>query len=258
MQKEKQFSPLIIGVMSVVLIVLSIIIIVVMSNQKSSEYKDKDNFEISNLSKYTSGKPSDKETLDYIKHALYETVNKNSEENIPSGSIKDVLIRDGSFSQELESHRNIHKVTFIVDIASLRQSYFISYQWANSSNSGPLDEWGTVVTCLEEKDIIYKDFNKCTDMTKEMINASPDENISKNLPYSSDFFSVNYYMEGEETIISVQIMLNNNSERTAKAFDMYKDDAKKWMNNNNIDTSKYKITYRDISNILISTEEPSK
>ena len=92
--------------------------------------------EIANLAEYTNGKPSDKKTLDYIKYDLYRVVNKSTNKAKANDSVKDIMIRKGSFSQTKNDKKGTHTVSFIVDIASLKQSYSVSYQWTNDGLRG--------------------------------------------------------------------------------------------------------------------------
>lgn len=109
-----------------------------------------DHLSIRGLSAASIAKPSDKRTLDVITHELYAIVRLNNAGDIPSGSIKDFTIRDGSYRHHHDKEDQVHQVTFLVDSASLQQSYAVSYAW--SSDNVPITEKGqyqyaTLVSC---------------------------------------------------------------------------------------------------------------
>lgn len=122
-----------------------------------------DQLEINNLNSYTSGKPSDVNTLKYIQSHLYRIVNQNNHPPVKNNSVKDILIRRNSYSQTYSETGRVYTVHFIVDIKSLKQSYGVDYQWINDNKYGPnKDEYGTQVSCLALDKLIYGDFN-CVD-----------------------------------------------------------------------------------------------
>jgi hypothetical protein len=208
---------------------------------------------IKNLSTYTQGKPSNKNTVNYIEHAIFTTVNLNLDTPIQNKSIEDVLIRDGSFSQEYNNEKTIHTIKFIIDSESLKQSYDVSYQWAdNDRYSLDLDEWGTTVRCLPKDKLIYKDFN-CKDMFSEMSTTADDPTLAKILPYRGDFYTIRYYAgdKKDSTVISIQIMINTTGERTKKQFDVYKKEALNWLVLEGVDLDNYELVYRNLSNDII-------
>ncbi|MFZ1243369.1 MAG: hypothetical protein WAQ22_04500, partial [Candidatus Saccharimonas sp.] len=89
-------TPIIMVVIFLILIILSFIIYsVITSGKPQGKY-----LEISNLEDYTKDKPVNSATLNYIKETLYKTVNLNLEKPVRNHSVKDVVIREGSFSQE--------------------------------------------------------------------------------------------------------------------------------------------------------------
>jgi len=212
-----------------------------------------DSLVIKNLGTYTQGKPSNKDTLNYIEHALYTTVNLNVDEPVKDKSIQDVMVRDGSFSQEYHNDKSIHTVKFIVDIESLKQSYDVSYQWSDTDKYSPnLDEWGTAVRCLPKDKLIYKDFD-CKDMFSEMSTTADDPVLAKILPYEGNFYAIRYYSGDKEgnTIISVQIMTNTTGERTKKQFDIYKKEAQDWLISQGVNLNDYVLIYRNLSNDIV-------
>lgn len=212
-----------------------------------------DSLVIKNLSSHTQGKPQNKDRLNYIEHSLYTTVNLNLSKPVKDKSIEDVLVRDKSFSQTYDDKTHIHTVKFIVDIASLKQSYDVSYQWPDGDTyASNLDEWGTTVRCLPADKVIYKDFS-CKDMFSEMSTTADDPLLAKVLPYEGDFYTIRYYTgeRKENTVIAVQIMITPTGERTKKQFDIYKQEAQNWLTSQGVDLTKYVLVYRNLNNDIV-------
>lgn len=208
-------------------------------NSEKSIYKD--GLEIANLSDYTNGKPSSKDSLEYIKYDLLRTVNKNVDNPVDSNSIKDVLIRDNTFSQIYDDDIDVYTVEFIVDIESISQSYDVSYQWSSTGKKDNLTEWGTVVKCLPKEKLVYGNFN-CKDMFTELDN--PVDPILKYLPYSSADFKVTYDPSINKTL-NVTVYTTSADERINpdSAIKQYKANAKKWIESTGVSVSEYKINY---------------
>ena len=147
---NKKLIFIILGFIGVV-IITTVAYILLLRNPLGGE------MHIENLSTYTNGKPTDAKTLETIRHALYTAIRNNYAGNLPDNSIKDILIRNGSFQQTHDQAKDIHTVNFIVDIKSLQQSYLVEYTWSQKTN---LDEdaqyqYGTTVSCLPTDQLIY-------------------------------------------------------------------------------------------------------
>jgi hypothetical protein len=122
-----------------------------------------DELQIKDLSQYTNGKATNEERLAFIRHNLFSTVNLNTKPAVKSNSIQDIEIRKDSFSQTFDKENSIYMVHFIVDIASLKQSYRVAYQWTtDKTKEGSVAEYGTQVSCLPIDELIYGSFN-CVD-----------------------------------------------------------------------------------------------
>ena len=235
------------------LFVVAVASVIYLANREPDE-PDGSYFDIANIDEYTEGQPTDKERLNYIKQALYAVINMNLSEPVPSNSVFDINIRDGSFTQQYDEEKDVHTVDFIVDIESLKQSYNASYQWSDTNKySENIDEWGTVVKCLPEDKLIYGDFD-CKDMFTQMENSS-DKKLDAILPYNGTNYRITHYTNNENPVINVRIMLNNNPQ-TKKFFNNYRKEANSWLRSHDVAISDYTITYRDLSNTIVATSEP--
>lgn len=153
----------------VILLVFFITVIVTLLMHSSNKNPYGEELQIANLSTLTRGKPVKSDSLRQIKHNLYEIIMRNYKEDIRSNSIKDILVRDGSFTQTYDEKSDTHFVSFIADIASIKQSYDVRYQWTSKPEEEQNGEgqYGTVVSCLPLDQLLYGDFN-CRDLFSDM------------------------------------------------------------------------------------------
>ena len=92
---------------------------------------------------------------------LLYTLADNGVSTIPS----DITIRDGSYSQTIDPNTMTYYTTYIVDIPSIKQSYRITDQYSAVESYDPTS-YATVVTCLDQDELIYGSFN-CSDQIKQ-------------------------------------------------------------------------------------------
>ena len=226
---------------SVFIIITIFIFIVFIYQNNRNPYGNE--LQIVNLNNYTKNKPYNKDVVYFIKHSLYNTVSDNLDKDIKSNSIDDILIRDKTFSQTFTEKNRLHSIKFIIDIQSLKQSYRVSYQWMDNLEwSRDLDEYGTMVTCLDkEEEIIYKDF-KCKDgLSGQNIVLDP---IVEYLPYSTPNYKITI-LPDEDKALNVKIYTSSADERIDPdaAILEYKSDVNKWIESIGLDPSEYIIVY---------------
>lgn len=204
-----------------------------------------DELSVSNLSSYTSGKPSRKNSVDAIQRNLFLTVGKNVTDSTKVNSIKDVYIRKGTFVQNFNSASQVHTVSFIVDIKSLRQSYNISYQWSDNGSRKYIDEYGTRVSCLAIDKLIYGDFD-CVDsqiLEKGKLYYNPVEKI---LPYTAQYkYSIKNYttiLESDKVNLKVEAFVPSWADKNA-TLDGYSKEIKGWLRSKKLNPDNYYLEY---------------
>ncbi len=235
---------------AVVFIIASILLVIQLS--LTSTNPNGDQLEISNLNEYTNGKPSNRDRLDFIKHNLLEVVNLNVDTPVENESIKDVVVRKGSFTQKFDNEKDLHSVKFIVDIKSLKQSYNVSYQWVEGNEfSSEVDEYGTLVTCLPVSQLKYGDFNCVDSLTLESGEKDPVLERLENAPVNNIYEIYGQVEEDGTKKIIIRILANNYTERTRLQYENYKQQALGWLASENIDTTKYKIEWRNLENEVV-------
>ena len=227
----KKIKPIYIYIISAVLIFI-IITAIILSTIFSNPYLGKQT-NIANLSEYTRGLKSDKETVERIKYNLYEAITRNTP-NIDATKLSDVLIRDKTFSQDYNEETKVFSVKYIVDIDSIKQTYRIAYEWSEDKNA-QLNEWGTYVKCPTKEQLKYADFN-CNDMFTEMYGTN--DPIIEVLPHYGTLYDIipntsNGILEN----IEIKIFAC-----TSNITDIAEDNARNWLKDHDISSDQYEIT----------------
>lgn len=196
---------------------------------------------ISNLGNYTSGKANDPDRERMIRHVLFKTINYNLKKKIGNNSIDDVVVRDKTFSQKRNSETGIYTVKFIVDIASLKQSYQVSYQWNPDPDSDErVDEYGTQVTCLPLDLLRYGDFN-CVDERALEQGDNYDE-VDTLLPHIVEYkYTIKRYtviQESDKVALHVEAFVPSYIDEQT-TLDQYSTEIKEWLKSKKLDPDKY-------------------
>lgn len=172
---------IIVGVVVFVLIGIGLTIASILSNQnpygkaiKIQNYSAK----VKNLSK------------DYennISSALYDIVNLNREDEFEGRDVKDAFIRDSSEVQN-EALANVrYQGSFIVDIASLEQSYKVQYSYSTRENDPFIAGYPILLSCVDKADVKYENFD-CKDLvsrSEESDGTTVSDPLINSLPYST-------------------------------------------------------------------------
>lgn len=213
---------------------------------KSSKNPYGNQLEIVNLDKYLAGKQNDNDSLNYIKHNLYTAINLNTHPAVKNNSVKDILVRNESFSDTYDSTKHVYTIHFIVDIKSLKQSYRVQYQWVTNPTYGPnKDDYGTQVTCLPLSELIYGDFH-CKDariLEQGLDNYDP---VGLLLPYhvESKYKITSYTKVGGSVVLYVDAYAPGWVVKLDQAtLNGYTEDIKAWLKKNGLNPDKYIIHY---------------
>jgi len=200
---------------------------------------------IANLDDFTAGKPTDRNTLNFIKYSLFNTISYNLDYPITNGEIEDVLVRPNSFSQTYDEATRTHSVNFIVDIESLQQSYGVRYQWSND-RSFITAEYGTLVFCLPIEQLIFGDFQCRYMMSSENQVSDP---IIRHLPHSTLNFEITAGgLNNNKLTLNITITLSAYDERTDAdaAIESYKVEVVNWIKSIGQTPDNYNLNYNII------------
>ncbi len=169
-----------------VLLLLVVIIVVNFLISNRDPYPD-NGIKITNLHELTRGKKdTSTERVLVVQNDLLDLAQKNSSMTVVGSDVKDAVARPESFAQT-DSRNGLHTVRFLVDIASLQQTYDVSYQWAK--NPELLEEYGTLVSCPKPEDNRYEDFHCQDDFSEQTGLPDPIKNV---LPITNLLFSLRY------------------------------------------------------------------
>lgn len=235
-ESNKKIAILII----VAFVVVPLIIFLVVNIFRKNHYGDE--LKIDNFSNIFSNVPGD--TRDKVFAGLYDVVvsNINNDDQIPESG---ALIREGSWEEIYDDEYNMHMGSFIVDIASIKQSYSGYFKWSSDNNNPYF--FGNYVgfSCLKEGEIIYKDF-VCRDQNSDSPTAKfPITNV---LPVTVEYYSDNYSSYTKYFIS--YILKDDNTKIVLKITDYTGgnyDKALDKIRELGFDPSEYAIEYNDVS-----------
>ena len=200
-----------------------------------------------------------KNTPDSVKEAtesyLYTVVVMNIDSSTNASKINDAFIREGSEKQNYAM--NVYTGTYIVDMASIKQSYLVTYTY--SSDETKLGGNPIVVSCLPKEDLIYGEF-KCTDLVSKQ--AAEDDGIIRYLPYENFSYKITPdATQGENLVLVVtldipQSDLKGNAASRAEVVAMYKKEVTDWITSKGIDPKRYVIQYNydDAGNLIVKEQ----
>ena len=223
-------------------IVVCILVLWVITSTKNRYGEE---LEISNLSSYTAGNPSNQNNIDAIQRNLLLTVNKNLSKPVKGDSVKDIIVRKRTYVQSFNSQNRVHSVGFIVDIKSLRQSYNVTYQWSDDGSTKYLDEYGTGVTCLAIDKLIYGDFN-CVDtqiLEKGRQYYNPVEKILPRIvEYKYSIKSYKTILDTDKATLDVEAFVPSWADKAA-TLDSYSNEIKEWIKSKKLNPDNYYFNY---------------
>lgn len=232
---------IIIIVSLVTLLFIAAIVVNVLINNNKKTFGDTVN--IAGLKENTQGKPDKKVLQEFIQYEALRVVNLNSKEPKAGKDIEDAVIREGSFNQSNDSDNGLHRVTFILDIKSLRQSYNVSYGWTDvlDAEHNSLTENISYVKCLPADKLIYGEFD-CVDF--DSVIDAPSDPILRHLPHST----LNYRVVLDPVqpyTLNVDISTTAADERgdAKAAINRYKKQVLDWISSIGFDPQDYSIKY---------------
>jgi hypothetical protein len=98
--------------------------------------------------------------------ALNEHLYQIIEKNLPPGSedtdvqkLTDVVIRQDSVTSGLKEGTNVYWGRAIIDIASLKRSFGVYYEWSEDPNATGYSGYSSMAYCLQSQDLVYGEFD---------------------------------------------------------------------------------------------------
>lgn len=197
--------------------------------------------DIKGYDKYISDLPQDRR--DSLNSSLYNIVKLNLPNN-KKISVNDAYIRDKKTTTKFyDKTTMITSGTFIVDIASLKQSYSMYYEWSNEIDAD-FSGYTALAKCLDIDELKYGDFN-CKDINS--IYKEKRDPILNYLPYQTFNYIVTASYDSEDKVIlDVNIYLSSSDakdENRDAIIDGYKADFVSWMTSIGYSIEDYTINY---------------
>ena len=142
---------------------------------------------------------------DSMESYLYNIVKKNSSANVNVSGVNDATIRDNSDSQNFDSTKNLYSGSFIIDMASIKQSYQVQYSYSSDRNNLYQGGNPVIISCLPKDQLKYGEFN-CTDFVSEQ--STSNDTILQYLPYRSLTFNITPdETQGTPLILNVELTI---------------------------------------------------
>ena len=181
--------------------------------------------------------PAERSTMESL---LYTTITSNTDQQ----NVGDALIRDNSYSQVEE--KGNYKTLFIVDIASLQQSYKVQNIYPIDGRvDGVAYDYDTLVLCPSKEKLIYEDFN-CQDRISEEKNLPQSDPILALLPHSTlDYLIEAGQFKDDKLHLQITLYLSEADYKSNvnRVIETRKQAIATWMENSGIDPNNYHITY---------------
>lgn len=140
---------------------------------------------IDNFSQYYRQTPTDIRDLTF--NQLYGIIANNLPEDtkVPTSGAK---IRKDTNTNQYDSSSDINYYTFMVDIESIKQSYYVQISWSKNSDNNALDGYPILISCPKPNQLIYEEFS-CQDSQTSLGNSSdPAFNV---LPITVAYYTAN-------------------------------------------------------------------
>jgi hypothetical protein len=179
--KKKQLT--IIGTIFGAIVLAVVVIAIIVNLSSKNEYGD--GLKIQNYNQKV--KNTSTVMRNSIEATLYNVVKKNVSENTDLLKVGDAFIRDDSNIQNYDEPSNIYTGNFIVDIESIKQSYYVQYTYVKDTDNDEGLANRVVINCVEEKDLKFGTF-ECTDFVAEQ--AGKNDSIIQYLPFSNFSFHI--------------------------------------------------------------------
>ena len=242
---------IIVAICFVVLVVVFIVLGFMFGNKASNPYGN--GIIIQNYNDKIKNLPS--EMKQGTEAYLYNIADRNNKGSYNLKSIKDAYIRNGSNTQDYSESKNLYSGNYIVDIESIKQSYYIQYTYSSDQKNVHAPGDAIIVSCLPKDKLIYGIFN-CSDFISAQ--ASKYEDIIQFLPFENFSFKLSANAtSGEDKVILVAELripdsdLTGDSVSDSKVIDMYKKEVTDWIKSKNLNPDDYIITYNYSDNGII-------
>lgn len=228
-----------------VAVILTIVGLAIWSNIASNKNPYGDGIKIQNYANNIKNLSKDYEFK--MSLLLHKSVVDNLGKDIEGESVKDAYIRDSSNVQNEAKKGQQYSGSFIVDIASLEQSYKLQYAYSTKAGDPFMSGYPILVSCVNPKDVIYKDF-KCKDGSS-VESAQPQERaIIQSLPHTTLSYQLRADSSGENLVLRADLRiasmdLSGDEASRRNTVSQYKSEVTSWIRGKGFNPESYTIIY---------------
>ena len=242
-QDSSKKRLVIIGVIAgVVLIGLVILLAFLFRDTGRNQYGER--IRIQNYEEMVENTSS--EMRDAKESYLYNIVKLNTDKDFDATTIKDAYIREGSAKQNYAQRDRYYSGSFIVDMESIKQSYWVQYTYALDESNPNVSGSPVVISCLPEDQLKYGPFD-CKDLVSEQ--SAANDVLLQYLPYQNFSFRISPdATRGERLTMIVrlsipQLQLKGSAETRRQAVAQYKEQVESWIISKGADPASYDYEY---------------
>lgn len=197
---------------------------------------------VNNYDKYISNLPADRRNA--LNSSLYIITKNNLKTD--DINIKDASIREDSVEYNYDKSTNINSGSFIVDMQSVKQSYFMTYEWSSDANNANFSGYTATSACLPASDLIYGAFDCIDGFANSKSNAESDP-ILIHLPYSTFNYTVTADINANNKAdLNVNMVLYTSDTRDGNrdnSINKYKTEITNWITSIGLSPADYLINY---------------
>ncbi len=162
------------------IVLVQIVFIIIVVNVATLFLQDKNHIIVSDNDDQLKNVPA--EEIKLYKKALWEIISKNVDD-VDESIVKDAIVREGSYIEEIDEENGTVNASFIIDIDSIQQTYVVNIAWINKPT---LETIIPIIDCptVEENKYpgsyckgTYRDTNDLSVYLPHIIPAKHDENV---------------------------------------------------------------------------------
>ena len=196
------------------IIILQALVILLVASILKSTLRPRDHIEVDDGAEILSNMPSAEREL--YENELWNVIIAHTE-GLDNSIVKEAIIREDSYTEEIDSENGVSKVSFLIDIDSIRQTYKVYAGWTKNE---PFTV-SPVIECVSVKESKYPD-SICFGTYNNTYSLDLYLPWKIESPYKNEYsYAVpEVYIDGDEinhTITAYIVPCNNLEENKKKA-----------------------------------------
>ena len=195
-----------------------LIIVLIIASAQSLSHNDfqTPNIPVSSFQQELDNMPNG--SKEAIQSSIYSAIALNGG-TISSIGDSDAKIREGTLINHYFQDINMNYISFIVDIPSIEQSYWVFHEWSSDNNNKKyMINQSTMVSCPVKQQIIYYNFDCEDKYNGRSQNIVAKEFFPEIKKESDDFTEFNAFVDSENSSrIIIDAIHQNPSESTKKS-----------------------------------------